>query len=172
MTNRISGVRPPTVVTVGWSCTMARKFSSEELYAVRNNIPVRFVIEEVLELPWKMMGKTYRFLCPQCNEFQPTINRSTNLSRCFLCKDNFNTIELVMLARKTSFVEAVQLLQWHLAHLDNSMQPRHGRKPPERSCSRDTSSGERLSFAQAQILRLVTEHRNLSLSDSTNENRD
>ena len=91
-----------------------RRFSSEELYAVRNNIALRKVICEVLEIPSKDVAGVFRFLCPKCREFQTAINVKTNLSRCFRCQVNFNAIELVMQDRGLKFVESVRLLQQYV----------------------------------------------------------
>ena len=88
-----------------------KRFSPEELYAVRNSIPMREVIEVLLEVPSKEVEGVYRFLCPVCREFQTGVHEKTNLGRCFLCQRNFNAIELVMEDRKISFVESVKLLQ-------------------------------------------------------------
>ena len=93
---------------------MERRFSAEELGAIRNDISIRIVIEELLRLPNKEVEGVFRFLCPVCAEFQTAINNLTNLSRCFRCQKNFNTIELVMQEQKVSFVEAVKLLQARL----------------------------------------------------------
>ena len=93
---------------------MTRRFSSEELYAVRNLIPLRLVISELLGMPGKEVEGIYRFVCPCCHESQTAINSRTNLSRCFRCERNFTSIELVMLDRMASFVEAVKILQRYL----------------------------------------------------------
>ena len=90
---------------------MNRRFSSEELRRLRNEIPVTRVIDELLEIPSKVVEGIYRFLCPQCSEFQTSVNPKTNLSRCFRCKRNYNAIELVMEDRKVPFVESVKILQ-------------------------------------------------------------
>ena len=72
------------------------QFSKEELRKLRNEIAVRWVIETLLQLPHKEVEGVFRFLCPACGEFQTAVNPKTNLSRCFRCQMNFNTIELVM----------------------------------------------------------------------------
>lgn len=90
---------------------MTRRFSDEELHAIRNFIPIRLVIEQLLEIPSKEIEGCYRFLCPVCNEFQTGVNQRTNLSRCFRCQRNFNTIELIMEDRKMPFVQSVRMLQ-------------------------------------------------------------
>lgn len=89
---------------------MERRFSSEELYAIRNLIPIRLVIENMLGIPSKEVEGVFRFVCPCCHESRTAVNPRTNLSRCFLCKKNFNTIEIFMVDRRASFVEAVKAL--------------------------------------------------------------
>ena len=90
---------------------MTRRFTSEDLYAIRNDISVRYVIENILNIPAKEVEGIFRFLCPTCGEFQTAINPKTNLSRCFRCLQNFKTIELVMHDQKMSFVDSVKFLQ-------------------------------------------------------------
>lgn len=89
---------------------MGRRFSDEELSELRNALPIRFVIEKVLEIPGKDVEGMFRFVCPCCYESQTAVNPKTNLSRCFLCKKNFNTIEIFMSDRRVNFVEAVKAL--------------------------------------------------------------
>lgn len=88
-----------------------RRFSGEELRRLRNDIPVRWVIETLLQLPSKDVEGVYRFLCPVCNEFKTGLNPHTNLVRCFRCRKNFNPIELVMAERGLNFVQSVKLLR-------------------------------------------------------------
>ena len=90
---------------------MSKRFSSEELFRLRNAIPVTRVIKELLEIPSKEIEGVNRFLCPLCGEFQTSVNTSTNLSRCFRCKRNFNSIDIIMEDRKIPFVESVKILQ-------------------------------------------------------------
>lgn len=92
---------------------MERRFSAKELYAIRTFIPIRKVIEQLLMLFCKDVEGVFRFVCPKCHEMQTAINPRTNLSRCFRCKENFNTIELVMKIRKVAFVDAVKYLKSH-----------------------------------------------------------
>ena len=90
---------------------MARRFSSEELYALRNRVGIRDVICEILKIPSKEVEGVFRFLCPKCGGFQTAINPRTNLSRCFRCAANFNPIEIVMADKQISFVESVKFLK-------------------------------------------------------------
>ena len=91
-----------------------RRFTNEELFSIRNHIPIREVIERVLNIPGKDIEGIYRFVCPSCCESKTAVNAKTNLSRCFLCEKNFNTIDIVMIGKRISFVEAVTYLGAHL----------------------------------------------------------
>lgn len=90
---------------------MKKRFSSDELYALRNFISINMLIKEVLALPCKTADGYFRFLCPICNEFQTATNASTNLARCFYCERNFNVIDLVMIINNSAFVESVTFLK-------------------------------------------------------------
>lgn len=100
---------------------MGKLFSSKELYELRNSIPIHVLIETELGIPAKISEGVFRFLCPLCNEFQTAVNPKTNLSRCFRCEKNFNTIDLVMTWRRIGFVDSVKYLQTIL----NSREPDH-----------------------------------------------
>jgi hypothetical protein len=88
---------------------MSRRHSKELLHRIRNEIDIREVLR-TLELPWKVSEGYFRFLCPQCSEFNTATNPWTNLGRCFRCRRNFNPIDLVMVVRGQSFLEAVDFL--------------------------------------------------------------
>lgn len=104
---------------------MKKRFSSRELFELRNTIPMEMLIKDRLQLPSKISEGVFRFLCPVCNEFQTAVNPATNLARCFRCEKNFNTIDLVMVVKGVGFKESVLFLQ-HLSHTvccqDNAMQ--------------------------------------------------
>ena len=87
------------------------RFSNEELYALRNKIPVSILIEKALGISCRTTEGVFRFLCPLCNEFNTAVNSKTNLARCFRCEKNFNTIDLVMLIKKTDFVNTIRFLK-------------------------------------------------------------
>lgn len=89
---------------------MKTRFSSQELFELRNNIPVGMLIRE-LHIPSKIRDGVFRFLCPMCNEFQTAVNSATNLARCFRCEKNFNTIDLVMKVRGYGFKDTVLFLK-------------------------------------------------------------
>ena len=82
-----------------------------DLNHLRNKIPIDHLIAHALELPSKHREGFFRFLCPCCNEFNTATNPKTNLARCFCCQRNFNTIDIVMLVRKCSFLQAVSFLR-------------------------------------------------------------
>jgi len=90
---------------------MRRQFTGGELFKLRNQIPIDWLIKEQLLLPSKEIEGIFRFLCPLCNEFQTATNPKTNLARCFLCEKNFNPIDLVMTVKGIGFVEAVNYLK-------------------------------------------------------------
>ena len=90
---------------------MKRRFTGNELFKLRNLIPVDMLIRDRLKLPSKMSEGYFRFLCPVCNEFQTAVNPKTNLARCFICEKNFNSIDMVMIVKGAGFVESVEYLQ-------------------------------------------------------------
>lgn len=103
---------------------MKDRFSSQELFELRNNIPVDMLIRDQLQIPSKIRDGVFRFLCPVCNEFQTAVNPSTNLARCFRCEKNFNSIEIVMQVRGYGFKDSVQFLKnlIEIAHTQSPMQ--------------------------------------------------
>ena len=92
-----------------------RRFSSSQLYAMRNEINIELLIEKTLGIPSQVTKGCFRFLCPLCNGFDTAVNPKTNLARCFDCRRNFNPIDLVMAATARSFVETVEFLKNHIA---------------------------------------------------------
>ncbi len=78
---------------------MAQRFLKDELFRLRNHIPINDVIVRVLDLPSKTRDGYLRFLCPICSEFMTACNPKTNLARCFRCERNFNPIDLVMVVK-------------------------------------------------------------------------
>ena len=90
-----------------------RRFTDRQLYALRNDIPVDSLMEKVLDVPSRIVDGYCRFLCPLCNAFNTAVNPETNLARCFDCRKNFNTIDLVMIIRELDFVNSVRFLLKH-----------------------------------------------------------
>ncbi len=98
---------------------MNKRFSSQELFALRNAIPMEMLIKDALQIPSKISDGYFRFLCPTCNEFQTAINPNTNLARCFCCQKNFNTIDLVMSVQGIGFTASVLFLKRLLGKIPN-----------------------------------------------------
>ena len=96
---------------------MTRRFTSDELYAIRNHIPIDILIEKLLGVPVKHTQNRLHFSCPLCAGFQTSILREKNLSRCFDCGKNFNTIEIMMYHMHIGFVESVKRLKQYQSDL-------------------------------------------------------
>jgi len=96
---------------------MKKRFSSQELFEIRNAIPVDMLIKDRLQIPSNISQGVFRFCCPICKEFNTSVNPATNLGRCFSCRKNFNTIDIVMDVRKLSFKESVLFLKTVLAQI-------------------------------------------------------
>lgn len=88
-----------------------KRFTPNELFELRNHIPIAALIADYLKIPIKINDGQFRFLCPLCGDFQTATHPKTNLARCFRCEQNFNTIEMVMTCENTSFVESVNALK-------------------------------------------------------------
>ena len=95
---------------------MQQRFSAEELWVLRNKISIAELIRDTLKIPSKTVEGVFRFLCPVCGEFQTGVNPRTNLSRCFRCQRNFNSIEIVMQDYHLTFVESVKFLKALMGH--------------------------------------------------------
>ncbi len=98
-------------ILTGHCNKMKNRFSSRELFKLRNDIPVDMLIRDHLQIPSKIRDGVFRFLCPLCNEFQTAVNPATNLARCFRCEKNFNTIDLVMEVKGYGFRDSVFFLK-------------------------------------------------------------
>lgn len=88
-----------------------KRFTQNELFELRNHIPINVLIKDRLKMPSKISEGQFRFLCPICGEFQTATNPKTNLARCFRCEKNFNTIDMVMTRENTTFLETVLTLK-------------------------------------------------------------
>jgi len=107
---------------------MAKRFSDQELFELRNRIPIRLLIKNELNIPCKIIDQVFRFLCPLCNEFNTSTNPRTNLARCFRCEKNFNPIDIVIACKKMSFVQSVNFLKLYKSKLSNNKIAEHDRK--------------------------------------------
>ncbi|MCK5606386.1 hypothetical protein KAR91_31080 [Candidatus Pacearchaeota archaeon] len=90
---------------------MKKRFSASELFSLRNDIPINILISNYLKIPSKISEGIFRFVCPLCGESLTATNFKTNLARCFRCKKNFNTIDMVMIVLNFDFIESVSFLQ-------------------------------------------------------------
>jgi len=81
------------------------------LRKLRNDIKIDNLIAKELKIPNKYVEGYFKFLCPVCFEFNTSIKQETNLGRCFRCKRNFNTIDIVMLVCDLSFLDTVAFLK-------------------------------------------------------------
>jgi len=81
------------------------------LRRIRNEIPIRDLIADRLDIPCKWTDDVFRFLCPVCGDFHTASNPRTNLGRCFRCRRNFNPNDITIAVRGCSFLEAVDILR-------------------------------------------------------------
>jgi len=88
---------------------MSARIPPELLRKLRNEVEIRELIKD-LGLPWKTTEGVFRFLCPVCSDYHTATNPATNLARCFICERNFNPIDLTMIVKNASFLEAVRFL--------------------------------------------------------------
>ena len=88
-----------------------RFFPPDFLRMLRNQIPIDKVIASFLNMETRTVHSLFRFRCPVCGNFHTGVNPKTNLARCFDCRKNFNPIDMVMVAAKSSFIEAVDFLE-------------------------------------------------------------
>ena len=84
-------------------------FTKEQLFQVRNEIDIDWLITDKLNLERQFKG-LWRFRCPLCHDFNTATQKTTNLSRCFSCQKNFNTIDLVIYCKKINFTPSVNFL--------------------------------------------------------------
>ncbi len=89
---------------------MSNRLSKEHLYNLRNDIEMISLIIDILELTYKTHDGHFRFMCPVCKGFDSAVNTQTNLARCFWCERNFNAIDMVMIVKHYSFIQAVHYL--------------------------------------------------------------
>ncbi|RLC32904.1 MAG: DNA primase [Deltaproteobacteria bacterium] len=85
-------------------------YTRQELFVLRNDIPVDNLIGK-LGIPSKVSEGYFRFSCPVCRGFDTGVNPKTNLARCFACEKNYNTIDLVMLVKRSDFIHSVKYLK-------------------------------------------------------------
>ena len=84
-------------------------FTKQQLFQVRNEIDIDWLINEKLSIERQFDG-AWRFRCPLCQELNTATQKKTNLARCFSCQKNFNTIDIVIYTKKINFVPSVRFL--------------------------------------------------------------
>ena len=99
------------------------RLSSQQLHSLRNDLNIDRLVIELLHIPTQEINALRRFQCPLCGRFHTATHPNTNLARCFDCRKNFNTIELVMAVRQIRFREAVAYLKKHERILLNGLRP-------------------------------------------------
>ncbi len=87
-----------------------RRIAADHLRVLRNAVPISKLVVE-LSIPTQKHGVRMTFRCPLCGVFATATNPRTNLARCFRCRRNFNTIELVIAERRVSFLDAVSTIE-------------------------------------------------------------
>ena len=106
---------------------MKRRFTGNELFRLRNSIPIDRLIGDNLKIASKISEGWFRFLCPICGEFDTATNPRTNLARCFRCERNLNTIDLVMTVEGPDFIDTVEYLRTLLPGPEREASERLGR---------------------------------------------
>lgn len=86
------------------------RYTRQQLFSLRNHIPIDRVIED-LDIHNTIHDGQYRFNCPVCRQMNTGISRKTNLARCFDCKKNYNTIDLVIEVMGLRFLESAAYLE-------------------------------------------------------------
>jgi len=135
---------------------MTDRCSPQELFFLRNNLPIWLIITAILKLTTRSHDGTRRFECPLCHGYDTASNSTTNLARCFDCKKNFNPIDLVMLVRSIKFTEAIAFLRKVRTKLSENRSaalttPSPTQRPPALAASTDlTHIGEILNRYKIQ----------------------
>lgn len=81
------------------------------LRALRNDIAVHEVMRDDLGITVYFEAGHWRFQCPLCHQYDTATNPRTNLGRCFRCRRNFNPIDVTIIVRRCTFLEAVEDLE-------------------------------------------------------------
>jgi hypothetical protein len=145
---------------------MSRRFTSKELFILRNEIEIEGLIENHLLMSVERIHGRFRFACPICACFDTSINKEKNLAKCFKCNINFNTIDMVMRHMNLDFVPSVKLLKnYHENKESRSIIV----KRPDQTVSRQPFTA--MSEIIPQILPRLTKPgpQKQSISDNTNE---
>lgn len=106
-----------------WDKSMRGRFTKQQLYELRNRVPIRPLIEKELNIPNHLSGNVFRFECPMCRGYHTGIITKKNLARCFDCQANLNTIDMVIKVKDTEFYESASFL-WELYKSIKMQSPR------------------------------------------------
>lgn len=82
-------------------------YSKSLLHRIRNNIPIKDIITDILDINHKSNEGQLIFLCPKCSDMHTGINKKVNLARCFRCRKNYNNIDLMMEFKNMDFKKSV-----------------------------------------------------------------
>jgi hypothetical protein len=110
-----------------------KRFSSDELFLLRNEIPLVLLIQKGLDISSHDRHGRFCFQCPLCKEFNTAVNPKTNLAKCFRCQKMFNTIDLVMQVRQSDFVDSVRFLRNFYTSISIRTKPRNPISPIDHS---------------------------------------
>jgi len=99
-----------------------RRIADEHLRTLRNAVAISKLVLE-LSIPTQKHGVRTQFRCPLCQDFATALNPRTHLARCFRCRRNFNTIDLVIAERRVSFLDAVSAIERFAVVAPRTLEP-------------------------------------------------
>lgn len=102
--------------------------TKELLRSIRNDLPMKLTVVRLGRHGpiAKHSDGYFRFQCPKCTELRATVNPRNNLAHCFSCRENFNNIDLMIIAGH-EFLTAVEILKNWLEEYERDLK----RKNPE-----------------------------------------
>ena len=112
---------------------MIKHFSSEQLRHLRNDIPMEALIETLGVSTKHCSDDLFRFQCPCCFGYHTAVHPQTNLARCFTCRENLNSIEIVMLVKQIPFIAGVKFLEQYESTLAKTTRSPAPQKPRQNS---------------------------------------
>ena len=95
--------------------------SPSTLRRIRNNIPIKDCIMNLLNIEHKFREGHLRFLCLLCQDMHTSTSPYQNLALCFRCKKNFNPIDLYMLSTSQKFTRVIVQLERMLPYYESIM---------------------------------------------------
>lgn len=150
-----------------------KRFSDLELYTLRNSIPVQTVINTLLHIPSEMSDGYFRFLCPICHGYNTAVKTQTNLARCFTCKKNFNTIDLVMISKNLNFVQSIAFLKhFYYPPCQNTIDPPPQKKTSYTPANKPNKGMEKISHILNAMIKQADTDTKTNTSKQTSPNYD